>query len=219
MHTPFRAAGALLGLALMLVPGSFPAIAATTDDVDSLARDVQRLTSLREVKDVQRQYAHLAQYGRWQEMAGLFTADARFTQGKESVTGRTAIARWLKANHGGGRDGLPARALNTEFIDEPLANLSVDGRTAKVRWMSMAFRGDGRGKATIEGGIYENEYVREAQGWKISVSHYHAQYSGTLRGRLEQHRRRRSAARALSLHGGRKWRARSRAGGRGAGQR
>ncbi|MEJ0035873.1 MAG: nuclear transport factor 2 family protein [Gammaproteobacteria bacterium] len=149
------------------------------DDVDTLARDVDRVICIRQVKDLQRSYAHYGQSGQWDEMASLFTANATFIRGTETVTGgRAAIADWLK-RRGGGKRGLPPGALHTEMIDEPLANLSADGRSAKVRWMSLSFLGDGKGKTRIEGGIYENEYVREAQGWKISLSHYHAQYSGS----------------------------------------
>ncbi len=171
----FRAAGALPCLLL-----SFACVRTyAADDVDTLARDVDRVICIRQVKDLQRSYAHYGQSGQWDEMASLFTANATFIRGTETVTGgRAAIADWLK-RRGGGKRGLPPGALHTEMIDEPLANLSADGRSAKVRWMSLSFLGDGKGKTRIEGGIYENEYVREAQGWKISLSHYHAQYSGS----------------------------------------
>jgi hypothetical protein len=174
MGLRFRAAGALLCLVL----GFACAQASAADDVDALARDVDRLISLRQVKDLQRSYAQYAQSGQWAEMADLFTTNATFIRGTETFTGRKAIAEWL-ARRGGGKRGLPSGALHTELIDEPLANLSVDGRSAKVRWMSMAFLGDGKGNARIEGGIYENEYVREGQSWKISVAHYYPQYSGS----------------------------------------
>jgi len=169
-----RSAGVILSVLLALVC----ARARAADDVDSLARDVDRVLSLRQVKDLQRTYAQLAQLGQWDAMAALFTNEATFIRGADTVSGRKAIAEWLM-RRGGGKSGLPAGALHTEFIDEPLANLSADGRSAKVRWMSMSFLGDGKGNARIEGGIYENEYVREEQGWKIAVSHYYAQYSGS----------------------------------------
>jgi hypothetical protein len=135
------------------------AYARAADDVDTLARDVDRLESLRQVKDLQRSYAHYAQFGMWDEMAGLFVRDASFIRGSGKLRGRTAIGDGLK-RRGGGRRGLALGALHTELIDEPLVNLSVDGRSAKGRWMSISMIGDGKGNARIEGGIYENEYVR-----------------------------------------------------------
>src|SRR5688572_8125112 len=116
-------------------------------------------------------------------MGSLFSSDGKVVRATETITGPKAIASWLKTRNGGGKQGLPAGAMNTRLIDEPLVNLSVDGRSAKGRWMSMAFMADGKGNASIQGGIYENEYVREGQGenqtWKISVQHYYQQYSGS----------------------------------------
>jgi SnoaL-like domain len=172
MNSTSRSVALCLLMLLVLVAGPLRA-----DDVNSLARDVERLVSLREVKDLQRAYAHHALHGQWSRMASLFAPDAQFTFGRDSVTGRHAIESWLR-QRAGGQGRLAPGALNAEFIDEPLVNLSADGSSARARWMGLAFRGDGRGGTRIEGGIYENQYRRTAQGWKISVSHYHAQYEG-----------------------------------------
>jgi hypothetical protein len=165
----------LLAVALLGLAG---AGAQAADSLDALAQDVERLESLRQVKDLQRTYVHLAQAGLWNEMGALFASDARFIHGAQSVDGSAAIARWLTAKQGGGRQGLPAGAMHFEFIDQPLANLSADGRSAKVRWMALLMQGDGRGGTRIEGGIYENEYRRDGNTWKISLSRYYPQYEG-----------------------------------------
>ena len=172
MLKPIHAAAASLLLCLCLSSG-----ARSANDVDSLARDVARLGALREVKDLQRSYAQYAQAGRWQQMADLFTADARFVYGKETLEGRKAIAAWLTQR--AGARGLAPGAVHMEMIDQPLAHLAADGRTARVRWMGLTFAGDGKGGTRIEGGLYENEYVLLGNDWKISRSHYHAQYAGT----------------------------------------
>src|SRR5690606_38700262 len=70
-------------------------------------------------------------------------------------------------------------ALNTELIDDPLVNLSVDGQSAKGRWRALSLRGDGQGNAWLEGGLYENEYVLEDGRWKIGKLHYFPQYEGS----------------------------------------
>jgi hypothetical protein len=163
---------------LLLIALVFAPFAWATDSVDALAQDVERLASLREVKDLQRSYVHLAQAGDWSAMAALFTRDGRFIRGEETVTGRAAIARWLTQHRGRGRQGLAPGALHFEMIDQPLANLSPDGETAKVRWDGLLFAGDGKGGTLIEGGIYENEYRREDGAWKIAVSRYYPQYEG-----------------------------------------
>jgi hypothetical protein len=144
--------------------------------VDDLARDVTRLESLRAVKNLQRLYAQYAQYGLWEEMAGLFAAQGKLVWGKQEVAGASAIARWL-ADHSG--PAAQPGALNTELIDDPLVNLSVDGASALGRWRGLAFRGDGRGKAWMEGGVYENHYVLEDGRWKIANLRYFPEYEGS----------------------------------------
>ncbi len=51
-------------------------------------------------------------------------------------------------------------------------------KAPKVAGTGIAFLGDGKGHARIEGGIYENEYVREGAHWKIAALHYFPQYEG-----------------------------------------
>ncbi len=147
------------------------------DSIDALARDVGRLESFRTVKDLQRSYAQYIQFGLWDAATDLFAQNATIGWGERRITGKAAIRAWL-GNRGVGADGLDPGALNTEFIDEPLVNLSVDGNSAKGRWMSLAFKGDGKGKAWFEGGIYENDYVLEGGVWKIAAMHYFPQYEG-----------------------------------------
>lgn len=145
--------------------------------IDALARDVERVESVRAVKDLQRAYAQLSQFGQWRAMAALFAAEGALRWGGETAVGRDAIEAWLKTQ-AGAMDGLTPGSLHTEIIDEPLANLSADGQTAKARWMSMRFLGDGKGKARIEGGLYENDYVRENGRWRIAALNYHPQFEG-----------------------------------------
>ena len=166
-------------LAMAQQPG---ALAASPDSPDQLAHDITRLESLRAVKTLQRAYAQYGQYGQWRDMADLFAEQGRIIWGDKPIAGRTAIAGWLAQRSGGAlggkRPGLAPGALHTELIDEPLVNLSVDGQSAKGRWMSLSLLGDGKGHARIEGGVYENEYVREGGRWKIATARYYPQFEG-----------------------------------------
>src|SRR5688572_11377453 len=82
----------LLALAVLAVAGT---VAQAADSVDALAQDVERLESIRQVKDLQRTYVHLSQAGLWNEMAALFSRDARFIRGTQTITGSGEIAKWL----------------------------------------------------------------------------------------------------------------------------
>lgn len=162
----------VLVLLLGAPPSAAQAQSAPTQQIDELARDVARVESVRAVKDLQRSYAQYAQFGLWDEMAALFSQDARVVWGDRTIAGGKAISAWLKARMGG-RRGLAPGALHTELTDQPLVNLSVDGMSAKARWEFFAMTGDGKGGTGFEGGILENEYALEDGHWKISLLHFH----------------------------------------------
>lgn len=145
--------------------------------LDLLARDVSRVESIREIKDITRSFAHLAQFGQWGSIASLFAPDGTLIWGNASVSGSTAITTWLR-DDAGNMDGLQTGSLNTLIIENPVVSLSLDGRTAKARWNGLRFSGDGQGQTKIQGGIYENEYVRKESGWRFQTLKYNAMYEG-----------------------------------------
>ena len=161
----------------------FLAVPAHADQaLDSFARDVARTESVRAVKTLQHSYAQYAQYGLWNELGALFAPSATFTfdglvMPAQTAKGPAAIAAFLRARYGGGKDGLSADGLSSMFIDNPLVNLSADGNSAKARWNALIFHGHG-GKAQIEGGILENDYVLDGGVWKIAAARYFPQFDG-----------------------------------------
>jgi hypothetical protein len=111
-------------------------------------------------------------------MADLFANDATFIFDDESVTGREAIADYLATHEGGGQQGLRPGAMHAEIIDHPVVNLSVDGESARGRWYGFAMLSDNEGNASMRGGVFENEYVREDGKWTIDVHRFYPQYAG-----------------------------------------
>ena len=164
-------------LALALVAGAQAAPAVGTGDLAALARDVDRAESVRAVKDLQRTYAQYSQFGLWRQMSLLFTADgvADFGEGAQ-IQGRDAIARTLTQDLGGG--GLTPGQFHTQLIEEPLVNLAPNGEHAQGRWYGFYLLADGKGGASLEGGVYENDYAREGGRWKIAALRFHPQYAG-----------------------------------------
>ncbi len=168
----------ILALVLLLVPVTATRSQSVPQaEIDTLARNLERVESVRAVKDLQRFYAQYAQFGLWIEMADLFAADGTLVWGDDEVRGRGAIADWLEQRLGGVR-GMAPGAMHTEFIEDPLVNLSVDGRTALGRWMFMTLAGDGTGDTLIEGGIFENEFVLQNGVWKFANLRYFPQFEG-----------------------------------------
>ena len=148
------------------------------EPLDELARGVDRAESMRAIKNLQRTYAQYSQFGLWREMAELFAEDGTFIFDEHRVQGRAGIAEYLKTQEGGGREGLAPGAVHAEIIDHPVANLSIDGESAKGRWYGFLLISDGRGHASIRGGVFENEYVRRDGRWQIGVHRYFPQYAG-----------------------------------------
>jgi hypothetical protein len=163
---------------LLAVSLALPALTSAQPTLDELARDVDRAESVRAVKKLQRTYAQYSQYGLWNEMADLFANDATYIFDDESVTGRAAIAAYLLENEGHGRQGLAPGAKHAEIVDHPVVNLSVDGESAKGRWYGFSMLSDSEGNASIRGGVFENEYVREDGKWQIDVHRFYPQYAG-----------------------------------------
>jgi len=150
--------------------------------LSELARRVDRTESVRAVKTLQYSYAQYPQYGLWNEVGALFTADGKFVfdgmiQPAQTATGPDAIATLLRKRYGGGSEGLLADSLSSMMIDSPVVNLSADGESAKARWQTIIFHGHA-GQARIEGGIFENQYERDADVWKIATVRYFPQYDG-----------------------------------------
>ena len=145
--------------------------------LNSLARDVERLEAIREVKDATATFAQLAQFGRWNNMTAMFTEDG-ILQWDKTIVKKPKIESWLKTD-AAGMDGINPGSLDTMVAATPLINLAVDGRTAKARFNGWRFQGDGAGNTRIQGGIYENQYALVDGRWKISLLRYYALYNGT----------------------------------------
>jgi hypothetical protein len=177
MSHPGRVLAFCLALAAVAAPPA-TVVAQSQVTLDELARDVDRAESMRAVKNLQRTYAQYSQYGLWNEMADLFAGEATYIFDDETIKGRKAIGDYLASRHGGGQQGLKPGAIHTEIIDHPVVNLSVNGEAAKGRWYGFALLCDSQGNATIQGGVFENEYVREDGKWRIGVHRFHPQYDG-----------------------------------------
>src|SRR5678816_2800694 len=152
--------GKILLLALTLAAAvTPPAVVVAQGTLDELARDVDRTESMRAVKNLQRTYAQYSQYGLWNEMADLFAWDATYIFDDETIKGRKAIGDYLISHEGGGQQGLRPGVVHAQIIDHPVVNLSVNGESAKGRWYGFSLLSDDKGNASIQGGVFENEYV------------------------------------------------------------
>ncbi len=147
--------------------------------IERLAVGVADTEAIRAVKRLQHVYAHYMEQGRWSDLADLF-ADSGVAQfGDKGVTGKAAVRRYLLDEIGQGKNGLAPGRLNLRVVLSPVINLSEDAEHAKGRWHEVALLGEYGKGARWEGGIYENDYVRERGVWKIARLHFYPQYAGS----------------------------------------
>lgn len=107
---------------LAILAGVSFSLALTAPTLNTLARDLERVESIREIKDVRKFFSHLAQFGRFGDMAALFSTNGTLKWGNETATGVGAIEKWLETD-AGGMDGIQPGSLNTMFAEGPLVSL------------------------------------------------------------------------------------------------
>lgn len=175
---------------VLVALGVIPWASAAEPTASSLAASLRRVESVREIKNVQKHFAQLAQYGRWGEMASLFLENGILRWGSNTdplsdsaattVTAPEAIENWLRED-AGKMDGIRPGSFHVLINDMPMISLSDDGKTAKGRWMAMKLLGDGSGATRIEGGIFENQYSKEKERWGISLLRFYPIYYGNYK--------------------------------------
>ena len=164
----------LRGISALGCAAAFPtfparaAEAAGTGRLAALARDVDRVESVRAVKRMQHAWALYVDLGEWDRAAALFIETAELAHGDDRFHGRAAIRDYFVRVIGKGASGLPAKTVHAPFLMSPIVTLAGDGASAKGRWHAFSMRGSFGGEASWQGGIFENEYVREGGEWRIS---------------------------------------------------
>ncbi len=169
----FLASGTALGLAL--TAGRAPAAARTPAIVEA---DIANAEGVRAVKRLQHAFVHYAEAGDFAAMADLFATDGRLVYPPADVTGRAAIQTALRNLMAEGAPGLGLDQLNLRLMLAPVVTLAADGLSAKGRWHEFDMIGTYGKSARWQGGIHENDYVREDGVWKMAALTFHPQFAG-----------------------------------------
>ena len=163
---------ALLAALALLAPASASAQASVDREIADLTQRVERLEGHRAVKKLQRAFGYYVDRGLWSEAADLFADGGTIEIGLDGVyVGRERIAEYLKRLHGG-QEGLVYGQLNEWVTLQPSISVAADGRSATARWRDLGMLGQYKKHAEWRDGIYENTYVRGADGiWRIGSLH------------------------------------------------
>jgi hypothetical protein len=131
--------------------------------------------ALEEIRQLKYRYLRCVDLKRWDEIAGVFTADASADYGTHAVRGQLSL-RGREQIVGYLRDNLGPQIITVHRCGQP--EITIEGDKAKGTWsfedtvIAMEHRVWIKGAA-----FYEDEYAREADGaWRISHTGYRRIY-------------------------------------------
>jgi hypothetical protein len=134
-----------------------------------LEYDIALLEAEKAIEKLQRVYGFYTDKQLWTQAADLFAENGTIEVGGRGVyVGKEHVLAFLKLN---GPEFPQAGRLFDQMQLQPIVHVSSDGRTAKARWHMFAQEAVHDEYARWGLGVFENEYVRERDGWKIQSLH------------------------------------------------
>jgi hypothetical protein len=149
--------------------------------IEELQARIQRLDDIKQIEQLQKIYGYYADYGEWQKIVDLFAAaDPSVEEADRGVyRGKEGIQRYFVDLLGD--EGKPRRVglLSIVFQLQGVVTVDKDGKTAQGRWYGMGMEAkpitsinEGELRQTWINGVYENEYIKENDKWKIQKLHF-----------------------------------------------
>jgi hypothetical protein len=170
------------------------ALKALEAKVDALTRQLGILEDTNEIKSLQYKYGYYIDKCLYDEAVDLFSDDAelRFLNGiyRGREGARRLYCTWFREYFTHGHNGPIPGFLLDHLLLQDIVDVAPDRQTAKGRFRCMMQGGSHRSKTDPipglpdqfwEGGIYENEYVREGGIWKIKLLNYNMLWQANYR--------------------------------------
>ena len=152
--------------------------------VEALTRRVARLEDAEAVRSLHFKYGYYFDAALYEQIVELFaeTAELRFLNGvyRGKAGARRLYCDWLRQVWTQGHEGLVRGLLYDHLMLQDIVDVAPDGLTAKARirgfmqggFHESAERPPRAPQSVWEGGVYENEYVKEDGVWKIRLFDY-----------------------------------------------
>ena len=139
--------------------------------IEKLEAEVRALRDKDEITRIQYIYGYYIDNRMWDEMIALFTDnEPTFEIGRRGhYVGKDSIRRFLFDSMGEKRWGLEKNEIANHFQLQPVITLGEDGKSAKCRARSFIQMSHlpHMDRLRWAEGIYENTFVKEADGWKL----------------------------------------------------
>jgi hypothetical protein len=172
-----------------VTPAQSRALARLQRELDQLDAELTRAEDVAAIRKLQREYGFFIDNGMWEDLASLFTDDARTSYPAGVFIGKASIREHIWRNVGDGSIGIKDGRVYNHMVLQPVVDVAADGKTAKGRWRVLAMIGrladpeNGRpGQASWAGGIYENIYVKQDGVWKIKDLRYYNDFAAPYEG-------------------------------------
>jgi len=163
-------------------------VTALSAQVAALAARLGVLEDTVAIRNLQYAYGYFIDKCLYDETVDLFADDGEVVFLGGRYKGKEGAARLYKGrfrnNFADGKNG----PMFGQLLDHPqlqgIVHVAPDRKTAKGRFRSVMQAGRhesiGNPRQWFEGGIYENEYVRDGEVWKIKLLNYRAFWHGEL---------------------------------------
>jgi hypothetical protein len=149
-----------------------------TATLEELAQRLARIEDARAVEYLHNAFSYYLDRWQWDDVADLFADHGSIELAQRGVyVGKARVRAFLDLF---GPQGLRQGELFDHVQYQPVVTVAADGRTAKARVRELAMEGRYGEEATIGGGIYENEYVKENGVWKIAKVHLYTTFIADL---------------------------------------
>jgi len=163
-------------------------------EVAALRHELDLIRDAQAIRKVQHSYGYFMDKGLYQEVVDLFADDGELRFMGGIFRGKEGVARLycgrLRDAFTHGING-PAFGLLCDHIQmQDVIHVADDRRTAKARFRALLQGGSHVTKTDAnprlpqqwwEGGLYENEYVREEGVWKLKVLGHHLTWQGDFK--------------------------------------
>jgi hypothetical protein len=151
---------------------------AATASQDALVERLSRLEDARAIEYLHNAYAYYLDRWQWDDVADLFASDGTIEYAQRGVyVGKARVRESLALF---GPQGLHQGELFDHVQYQPVIHVAADGNSAKSRVRELAMEGKFGVDASIGGGVYENEYVKENGVWKIRTLHLYTTFLADL---------------------------------------
>ncbi|HTW38437.1 MAG TPA: nuclear transport factor 2 family protein [Steroidobacteraceae bacterium] len=150
------------------------ASAALARAIGWLEQRLERLHDAQQIENLVCAYGYYLDKQQWDALAELFSDDASMEISQRGIyVGRAHIRHALELF---GAQGIEPKHLHNHLQLQPLIHIAADGRRAFARSRAFGQLGIYQGAGLWHGGVYENEFVKEAGLWRFKRDHVYTTY-------------------------------------------